>query len=153
MPILALLPRLGPAPDLIDLLSVIDEPLREIQQVVGPVVGVLFESVLAVRQLAVANRFIIDEQFELLFVLGRTYPLFAAFARTQFDVMPPIFVSFWFHPEAPPDRCLGPVSRYTFPDDQRKGCQLWPEICSMPSAISLAPLKPLWPVGRLGCLA
>src|SRR5215207_11354914 len=109
MPISALLPGVGLSPDLIGPVAIIDEPLREIQQVVGPIVGVLFEGVLAVRQLAVANRFIIDEQFELLFGLGRPYPLFAAFARTQFDVMPPIFVSFWFHPEAPPDRCLGPV--------------------------------------------
>src|SRR5215212_2576372 len=102
MPILALLPRVGLSPDFIGPVAVIDEPLREIHQVVGPVVGVLFESVLAVGQLAVAHWFIIDEQFELLFAFGCHCPLFAAFALTQLDAMSLIFVAFWFHPEAPP---------------------------------------------------
>jgi hypothetical protein len=101
-PILALLPSFGLAPDPIGPVSVIDEPLREIHQVIGPVVGVIFKGIAPVRQLAVANRLIIDEQFELLFALGCACPLFAAFARSQLDSMPLIFVAFWLHPVAPP---------------------------------------------------
>jgi hypothetical protein len=53
--------------------------------------------------LAVANRFLINEQFELLFALGFACPhFFATFARAQLDAMPLIFLAFWFHPEAPP---------------------------------------------------
>jgi hypothetical protein len=60
MPVSALLTGLGFVPELLDPLSVVDEPLCEIHQIVGPVVGVLFKSVSPVRQLAIANRFIID---------------------------------------------------------------------------------------------
>src|ERR687890_2607562 len=102
MPISALLPGVGLSPDLIGPVAIIDEPLCEIYQVVGVVVGVLFEGVPSVWQLAVAHRFIIDEQFELLFALGRLYPLFAAFRGTQLDAMALIFLAFRFHLEAPP---------------------------------------------------
>src|SRR5919107_4028072 len=102
MPISTLLPGVGPSPDLIGPVAGSYEPLCEIHQVVGPVVGVLFEGVPSVRQLTVAHRFIIDEQFEFLFALGRLYPRFAAFGGTQLDAMALIFLAFWFHLEAPP---------------------------------------------------
>src|SRR5215207_2986236 len=87
--------------DLIGPLPVVDEPPREIRQVVPPVVGVLVQKVQSVRQLAVANRLVINEQLKLLFALGFSCPHFAAFARPQLDVMSLIFVAFWFHAEAP----------------------------------------------------
>src|SRR5215208_1572137 len=90
------------APNLLSLISVVDEPAREIRQVLLPVVSVLLKSVSPVRQLAVANRLVIDEQLELLFAaFGRTY-FFAAFRRTQLDGMPLIFLALWFHVQAPP---------------------------------------------------
>src|SRR3712207_8577817 len=45
----------------------VDEPPCEIHQVVAPVVSVLVQKVQSVRQLAVANRLVSNEQFKLLF--------------------------------------------------------------------------------------
>jgi hypothetical protein len=74
------------APDLVGLMPVVDELLRELYEVVGRVVGVLVQKVHPVV-LAIADRYIVDEQFELAFTL------------TKLDGMPLVFLAFWFHIE------------------------------------------------------
>ena len=71
---------------------VIYEPSREVHQVVTPVVGVLVQKVPSVRQLAVPDGFILNEQFAPQRSFACTQ--LAGFGHTQLDAIPLIFLPF-----------------------------------------------------------